>query len=426
MSWEASWVATRAAAALVGALGRLEDVEDVDVGDVVELVAAALAERDDRQPCGLGAGHPRPRDRQRRLEGAGREVGQLGRGVVDTEMVGEVAGGEPDQDAAVLHAQDVGRLRRGERRRRVRALRVGADRPRSAPRTAYAGGPGGAEERVGQLAPLLGMPAQVVGQRLARAEDREQPHRGALVVGELGHELRPGPLGQAGQLGERLVRVGRAGQDRDQRVGPVAQRGQLGAGPRRVLEPEAQQPRVDRVAAAVGHRVNVASRGRAPRRSSAPDRRPAPTTHPVAPLADAEPFVQGIRKLSYLTMGPHGKSDRPGGGRGMRGSRRDPGLRAGSVPDRRRGRARVTRGAVPGQIRVNQQGYLPQETKQAMLMAPRAVHHGTFVVTDRAGHVVLHGRVPVHVDRVVEQPVPRRLPARPEPAAPPRPLPGRR
>ena len=50
--------------------------------------------------------------------------------------------------------------------------------------------------------------------------------------------------------------------------------------------------------------------------------------------------------------------------------------------------------AVPGQIRVNQQGYLPQESKRATLMAPRADRHGTFLVTDRTGRVVLHGRVP--------------------------------
>ena len=53
-----------------------------------------------------------------------------------------------------------------------------------------------------------------------------------------------------------------------------------------------------------------------------------------------------------------------------------------------------TTAAITAQIRVNQQGYLPQEAKQAMLMTPRAVRHGTFVVTDDAGHVVLHGRVP--------------------------------
>ena len=46
---------------LVGTLRRLEDVEHVDVGDVVQLVAAALAERDHRQPG--AARRPGPADR---------------------------------------------------------------------------------------------------------------------------------------------------------------------------------------------------------------------------------------------------------------------------------------------------------------------------------------------------------------------------
>ena len=38
-------------------------------------------------------------------------------------------------------------------------------------------------------------------------------------------------------------------------------------------------------------------------------------------------------------------------------------------------RPRLERAPVQtGRIRVNQQGYLPHEAKQAMLMAPRAVH----------------------------------------------------
>jgi hypothetical protein len=48
----------------------------------------------------------------------------------------------------------------------------------------------------------------------------------------------------------------------------------------------------------------------------------------------------------------------------------------------------------PVQIRVNQQGYLAREAKQARLMSPGTITHGTFEVTDGAGHVVLHGRVP--------------------------------
>ena len=55
---------------------------------------------------------------------------------------------------------------------------------------------------------------------------------------------------------------------------------------------------------------------------------------------------------------------------------------------------RAHAGRSAAQIRVNQQGYLPQETKRATLMAPGAVRNGTFVVSDATGRVVLHGRVP--------------------------------
>ena len=44
---------------------------------------------------------------ERGVEGAGGQVGQLGRGVVDAEVVGQVAGGEPQQHPAVLDAQRV-------------------------------------------------------------------------------------------------------------------------------------------------------------------------------------------------------------------------------------------------------------------------------------------------------------------------------
>ena len=43
--------------------------------------------------------------------------------------------------------------------------------------------------------------------------------------------------------------------------------------------------------------------------------------------------------------------------------------------------------AVPGQIRVHQQGYLALETTLVMLMTRRAVWHGTFVVTDPNAHL---------------------------------------
>ncbi|MGA8247000.1 MAG: glycoside hydrolase family 9 protein, partial [Nocardioides sp.] len=57
-------------------------------------------------------------------------------------------------------------------------------------------------------------------------------------------------------------------------------------------------------------------------------------------------------------------------------------------------RAAIASSVSGPQIRVNQQGYLPHETKPAMLMAQGPVDHGTFRVVDGSGHVVLHGRVP--------------------------------
>ena len=111
-------------------------------------------------------------DRQRRLEGAGGEVGELGGGVVDAEVVGQVAGGEPEQEPAVLHAQRVDRLARpAASATGVGVARVGADRRAAAPsRTAYAAGRVRAERRVGQLAPLLGVPARGGRPAPARAE----------------------------------------------------------------------------------------------------------------------------------------------------------------------------------------------------------------------------------------------------------------
>ncbi|HEY2879773.1 glycoside hydrolase family 9 protein [Nocardioides sp.] len=53
-------------------------------------------------------------------------------------------------------------------------------------------------------------------------------------------------------------------------------------------------------------------------------------------------------------------------------------------------------GPAQGRIRVNQQGYLPGEPKQARLMTTAPVHDARYLVTDHAGHVVLRGRVPQH------------------------------
>ena len=88
-----------------GVVDRLVDEDDVDVADVVELAAAALAHRDHREPGrGRGRTDADAGDGQGRVEGAGGQVGQLGGDVVDTDVVGEVAGGQPEQDPAVLDA----------------------------------------------------------------------------------------------------------------------------------------------------------------------------------------------------------------------------------------------------------------------------------------------------------------------------------
>jgi len=52
------------------------------------------------------------------------------------------------------------------------------------------------------------------------------------------------------------------------------------------------------------------------------------------------------------------------------------------------------RAATRGWVRVNQQGYLPGEPKQARLTTTAPVHGTTYRVTDSAGTVVLRGRVP--------------------------------
>ena len=61
-----------------------------------------------------------------------------------------------------------------------------------------------------------------------------------------------------------------------------------------------------------------------------------------------------------------------------------------SVPS---GAARVS-GPVSGVVRLNQQGYLPGEAKQARLMTTRAVQGARFRVVDARGRTRLRGRVP--------------------------------
>ena len=187
---EASWVATRAAVGSSHPVGRLEHVEHVDVGDVVELVAAALAHRDRpragprRGVADLGAG-----DASAASSVPAARSDELGGRVVDAEVVGQVAGGQADAAA--------GGTRPAARRPPRRAAAsppgasvagIGADRLAAAPaRTAYAAGRVEPRNGSAQLAPVVGVPAR--GGRPSAwlaPSTRQQPHRRALVVGELG------------------------------------------------------------------------------------------------------------------------------------------------------------------------------------------------------------------------------------------------
>jgi endoglucanase len=70
-------------------------------------------------------------------------------------------------------------------------------------------------------------------------------------------------------------------------------------------------------------------------------------------------------------------------------------LAAGLAPQTAASRtADGSRASARGWVRVNQQGYLAGEPKQARLMTTAAVHGTTYRVTDPSGTVVLRGRVP--------------------------------
>ena len=196
---------TRAAAVSSAPSAGSKTKIDVDVGDVVELVAAALAHRDHGEPGGAtrprrpGPGPRRgrrrgcrPRGRTARRRRRRRPGGGRGRG----RRAAAGPGGTPP--AARRRASRVGAAWRPGARRR------GRRRPRAAARRGRRTPPAGSSRAVGsvELAPLLGVPDQVVGQGDAHAEHRQQPHRGALVVGERGRAARrrrrrPRPAGPA-------------------------------------------------------------------------------------------------------------------------------------------------------------------------------------------------------------------------------------
>ena len=116
-------------------LDRLGDEDHVDVGDVVELVAAALAHRDDREARGVGRlADPGAGDGERasRVAPARSEISAAASSSAD--VVGEVARGQPQQVAAVLHPQRVDGLLVRQPGDGLVGVRVGADRAQQSPR----------------------------------------------------------------------------------------------------------------------------------------------------------------------------------------------------------------------------------------------------------------------------------------------------
>ncbi len=241
---------------LIVAVGRLDDEDDVDVADVVELVTPALAHRDDREPRRLtGLADAGARDGQASLQRGRGQVGELGRDVVDPDTVRQVAGGEAEQQPAVLDAHRVDGLRVGQGRRRAVVRRVGADRLEHAGAEVVRRRPRGLEGGVGQVAPVLGVPEQVVAERRARAEHAEQPPRGALVVGHGAEQIRAvvDPVGEVGEVADRLVGVGRDRAESHHRVtgrGDPVEGGRAGLD---VAEAQPGQPPGRRADAAVAH-----------------------------------------------------------------------------------------------------------------------------------------------------------------------------
>ena len=110
-----------------------------------------------------------------------------------------------------------------------RVVRVGADGLEQALADGVRRRAGRAEGRVGELAPVLGVAAEVVGERLAGAEHATAaaspcPRRRRAPASSCSAAVRRSALGQPDQRGERQVGVGGAGEQREQRLGGVAER----------------------------------------------------------------------------------------------------------------------------------------------------------------------------------------------------------
>jgi hypothetical protein len=221
----------------IAGIHRLGDEDDVDIAHIVQLATARLAHGDDRQAARCGGGRLL-RDGQRQPGGqdGGRDVGELGGGLLGRQPVAEVTAGQRQDRPAVGLPEGADALRRRVRRPLAQAhapgrvVGIGADRLEHVAlelarrRSARAGGvPVGV---VVQDRPVPGVGGEVVGQAGARAEHREQApaQQGrAAQARQHGRGRRPGGVGGVECLDEAVQRadgeVGVAGprQRRDHR-----------------------------------------------------------------------------------------------------------------------------------------------------------------------------------------------------------------
>ncbi len=174
----------------IGRLGGLGNEDDVHVARVIELPGAALTHGDHGQPATWRVGWQlRRRDGQRCLQRGCREVGQLSHDLVDRRGAGQIPRCDVQQPPLVPDTQRV-RIGRGEH--------AGAQ---------LTGTGLLARVQIAQQPPVGRVPAQVVGQRGARAEDRGQPSPQSIIGTQREKELlvRQQP-GQAGEIGASLPR----------------------------------------------------------------------------------------------------------------------------------------------------------------------------------------------------------------------------
>ena len=357
--WDASCVAARIAWSSAAPVDRLGHEDHVDVADVVELVAAALAHRDHRQPAARAprrrpvAGRPparppgcrrpgrrarrRRRRRRRRARGRGRRAAAG-------------AGGTP---RAARRPQP--RRRQGRDRRRRRR---GRRRPRSssAVRSVVRRGPGAARASGRSSSRhCSGCRSRWLAEGAARAEHREQPHRGALVVDEAVARARPGasPLacssrsarsasGPRPGRGRRCGRAGRAGGSR-QPAEPLEGgrcRARSPGSPARTSRPRSDSGPGGRHRRTPASSAANASRQRLPRRAQLAPGVPGPSPGTRRGRCPARRYARPVVVDPRLQ---HGRARPPGGT--ARPRRTAPSRAACTAPSGLRARTRAPSGS---------------------------------------------------------------------------------